>query len=251
MIKINSLLNKVDLFERLACYGDRRDFLKALAQSDVEVSPQVESDYKSAINQMNQLISTLGLDTFPLDPDTTTVAKVKSRLDQLEKEIGNRGGAVSVKYSSQLSNIRNKVNAYDSMIEHLSENIPSEEEAFKKAPVDYAILPSDMGDFTSVPKSTKPTGDVRMAKYYKLLQDGESLVEKIQYADEDIDHSLLVSLYPQFSKLVVDLNNFKRDFPQGTLSGEALTMSKRVEKLLNMMNVLSDKMSRADLRSGQ
>lgn len=60
MKKIDELLQRVEVFERLAVYGDRKNFLKALAQ---EYSPNPNMSAPGSENEPNQSIDTTPKDS--------------------------------------------------------------------------------------------------------------------------------------------------------------------------------------------
>jgi hypothetical protein len=61
MSKYNALLKKIEVFEKLAVYGDRRSFLKAIAQAgptsyDGDIADQAKEDAKAAEAQKKTLL---------------------------------------------------------------------------------------------------------------------------------------------------------------------------------------------------
>ena len=54
--KVDALLKQAELFERLALYGDRKAYLRALAQTPPEESHNVYATLENAANQLNSAV---------------------------------------------------------------------------------------------------------------------------------------------------------------------------------------------------
>lgn len=124
MKKIDSLLKKVEFFERLAVYGDRKSFLKAIAQdasftpfqgstmvgdsgeSTVPSGGQTQTTKEVVVvanppidkkvqHMLNELLVPHG-DIFPLAPDGEMGPKTKDALKKFEARYGKPGTPAAV-----------------------------------------------------------------------------------------------------------------------------------------------------------
>lgn len=78
MKKLNSLLNKVALFEKLAVYGDRKSFLESLAQEAVDPTSVV-----------NQTVNSVDMDLLDGLKDLSDATDVDSNTAELLKPLAN------------------------------------------------------------------------------------------------------------------------------------------------------------------
>lgn len=122
MKKIDSLLKKAALFERLAVYGDRRSFLKSLGQGasydsfkgstmvgdsgepgpttqtvkETVIDDQISSNIQKKLNDILTPLAIEGKIFFaPLVPDGTLGKSTKQALETYKKEFGLQGAPFS------------------------------------------------------------------------------------------------------------------------------------------------------------
>ena len=111
MSKFDTLLKKAEMFEKLAVYGDRKDFLKALAY---EPSPQGQApatppaSYPAISpetqNQLNDLLVPGG-EIFMLNPDGKLGPKTQAALAKFKAKYNMPATAANIKQMHQLVNM--------------------------------------------------------------------------------------------------------------------------------------------------
>jgi hypothetical protein len=230
MKKADLILKKAALFERLASYGKRSDFLKALAQESThEIYNKNFDILKSDIDRIRGAIAkSPDKSKFTNYTPITNIDVMSVVIDDLIDFSRESNLA-----KSYIASLQGKYNELKN-----SWKLPETKEQ-KQQP----ILPSQMVN-APISKQPNAAGDTRLAKWYSVLESGNKLIDTISTASDTTDHNLLKSLYPQYKQLVVELNNFKRDFPKDTVSGESATMYNRVDQLLNEFTRYWEKMQR-------
>ena len=112
MTKANNLLKQAALYEKLALYGRRQDYLRALAQSGDMLPSEMQQEIKSAVTIINSVLdSTYSLDVYSKLPnkispasDISTVEKTYSQISSVLLGVIRNPGA-----NSSQQNMANKI----------------------------------------------------------------------------------------------------------------------------------------------
>lgn len=142
MTKANTLLKKAALYEKLALYGRRQDFLKALATSPVEVTEAMQRVI-GALNDVSVKLSTINgthYDSLPNNADISQVEKQYNMLVTEANKARTSGKTEAYAVINQLFSVRSDINK--------AKQWKSEQEAMFREQ-DKPIMPSEMGAYTT------------------------------------------------------------------------------------------------------
>ena len=88
MAKTDLILKKAAFFEKLALYGDKKSFLKAMGQGAIFEFQKAKGEYDVAIKQLNQAAAVLGRSAF-FDKDTDVSVALKE-LEEIRNELNSK-----------------------------------------------------------------------------------------------------------------------------------------------------------------
>lgn len=149
MTKANTLLKKAALYEKLALYGRRQDFLAALAISPQEVTEATQS----AINKLNDAsVKLTAINKINHDalPNSATIDQIERQYNMLVAEANKaraQGTTAVYPIMNQLFSAKSDINKSKQWAE-------SQKSLFKET--DKPILPEEIGQYTTTFTTEKP-----------------------------------------------------------------------------------------------
>ena len=157
--------------------------------------------------------------------------ELQNKINELNMKSRSFSSEKMVQINRLLEPLASFVNKYVSLSEHYVSMIPKEK----------TIMPEQMGDYTQVSQPTKTVHDNKLAKYYSLIESAKSILSKVEILHPDIDKETIKRLAPRFQQILFALQEFNRNFPP-PLSGEAATISQRINNLLTQFMRYTAKM---------
>ena len=105
--------------------------------------------------------------------------------------------------------------------------------------LDQALI--ELNKYPQEPTKPKPTGDVRMSKYYDSVWRWESFLNKIENLNSEQDEEKLIPLIPEFNRIGENIKNFIIQFE--TKNSEIINTEKTSElkTMLNRVKKMQEK----------
>lgn len=169
MSKINSLLKKTELFERLALYGDRRSFLESLAQ---EATPSLDGGHSGNLATDPNMTLNPNAKFGPPSPPAAAKPSIPREVQQkLNDLLVSTGKIVPLKIDGILgSDTRLALNAF-----RKAYNVPAsatDQQVFSQIMTAHSLESSDYG------KGVSPTDEV----FDTLKQPGPTVASLLNKA---------------------------------------------------------------------